>query len=207
MVTKATKRIRRSPEASKLAILEAAERRLIKDGPDGVRVQRIAADLGMTDAALHYHFGSREALVKALMRFSAKRLVADIGDALETWDVDRLDLHQLGALFRKSYAERGVARLVLSVLATRRPRGAGMLRQLVLAVHEARARRARASGRPPPPLTDTQFVITLLSGVHLLAPIAGEALLRSADAPADDADVQRYLDWVARLLGAHLSRD
>src|SRR6266852_5299720 len=139
MATQATKRIRRSPEASKLAILEAAERRLIKDGPDGVRVQRIAADLGMTDAALHYHFGNREALVKALMRFSAKRLVEDIGDALETWDVDRLDLHQLGALFRKSYAERGVARLVLSVLAGRRPRGAGMLRRLVLTVHEARA--------------------------------------------------------------------
>jgi AcrR family transcriptional regulator len=92
MVTKAIKRVRRSPEASKRAILEAAERRLIEDGPDGVRVQRIAADLGMTDAALHFHFGNREALVEALMRFSAKRLVEDIGDALETWDADRLDL-------------------------------------------------------------------------------------------------------------------
>src|SRR5258708_11872777 len=207
MVTKATKRIRRSPEASKLAILEAAERRLIRDGRDGVRVQRIAADLGMTDAALHYHFGNRQALVEALMRFSAKRLVADIGDALETWDADRLDLHQLGALFRKSYAERGVARLVVSVLAGRKPRGAGMLRRLVLAVHEARTRRAKASGRKPPLLTDTQFIITLLSGVHLLAPIAGEALLLSTDAPADKAGIQRYLDWVAMLLGTHLSRN
>jgi hypothetical protein len=141
------------------------------------------------------------------MRFSAKRLVEDITSALETWDVDRLDLHQLGALFRKSYAERGVARLVLSVLAGRRPRGAGMLRRLVLTLHEARARRARASGRTPPPLTDTQFVVTLLSGAHLLAPIAGEALLLSADAPADEAGVERYLDWVAGLLGRHLTAD
>src|SRR5260370_1498223 len=132
MVTKATKRIRRSPEASKLAILEAAERRLIKDGPDGVRVQRIAADLGMTDAALHYHFGNREALVKALMRFSAKRLVEDIGGALETWDVDRLDLHQLGALFRKRYAERGVAGPLLSVPPGPRPRAPGVPRPAVL---------------------------------------------------------------------------
>jgi AcrR family transcriptional regulator len=207
MVTKAIKRVRRSPEASKRAILEAAERRLTEDGPDGVRVQRIAADLGMTDAALHYHFGNREALVEALMRFSAKRLVQDIGDALETWDADRLDLHQLGALFRKSYAERGVARLVVSVLAGRRPRGAGMLRRLVLAVHEARARRAKASGRKPPLLTDTRFVIALLSGVHLLAPIAGEAVLLSADASANKAGVQEYLDWVAMLLGTHLSRN
>jgi AcrR family transcriptional regulator len=206
MVKKAAKRIRRSPEASKRAILEAAERRLIEDGPDGVRVQRIAADLGLTDAALHYHFGNRKALVEALMRFSAKRLVEDIGNALETWDADRLDLHQLGALFRKNYVDHGTARLVLSVLAGRRPRGAGMLRRLVLAVHEARTRRAKASGRQPPSLTDTQFVITLLSGVHLLAPIAGEALLLSADAPADKAGVQQYLDWVAILLGAHLSQ-
>jgi AcrR family transcriptional regulator len=207
MVAKAAKRIRRSPEASKLAILEAAERRLIADGPDGVRVQRIAADLGMTDAALHYHFGSRQALVDALMRFSAKRLVLDIGAALDTWDVDRLDLRQLGALFRKSYAERGIARLVLAVLAGRRPRGAGMLRRLVDAVHEARERRAKARGRKPPPLADTQFVIALLSGTHLLMPIAGEALLLSADAAADKAGVERYLDWVAGLLSAHLNDD
>jgi AcrR family transcriptional regulator len=208
MVTKVAKRIRRSPEASKLAILQAAERRLIEDGPDGLRVQRIAADLGMTDAALHYHFGSREALVEALLRFSAKRLVADIGGILEAWDVDRLDLHRLGALFRKSYAERGVARLVLWVaLAGRKPRGAGMLRQLVEAVHQAREQRAKGRGQKPPPLTDTQFVITLLSGTHLLMPIAGEALLLSADAAADKAGVQHYLDWVASLLSAHLSED
>src|SRR5260370_8722458 len=124
MVTRATKRFGRGREASKLAILEAGEGRRTKDGTGGVRVERSAAELGMTDAALLYHFGNREALVKALMRFSAKRLVEDIGGALETWDVDRLDLHQLGALFRKSYAERGVARLVLSVLASPRPRGA-----------------------------------------------------------------------------------
>src|SRR5260370_35691905 len=138
MVTKATKRIRRSPEASKLAILEAGEGRRTKDGPDGVRVQRIAADLGMTDAALHYHFGNREALVKALMRFSAKRLVEDIGGALETWDVDRLDLHQHGALFCKSYAERGVSRLVISGHAGRRHRGAVTSRLSVLHQHVAR---------------------------------------------------------------------
>ena len=68
MAKKPAVRIRRTPEASKAAILAAAERRLIREGPEGVRVQRIAADLGMTDAAVHYHFGSREALVEALLR-------------------------------------------------------------------------------------------------------------------------------------------
>ena len=63
MVKETAKRVRRSPEAARLAILEAAERRLIEGGPETVRVQHIAADLGVTDAAVHHHFGSREALI------------------------------------------------------------------------------------------------------------------------------------------------
>jgi hypothetical protein len=52
MVKGTAKRIRRTPEAARRAILRAAERRLIEDGPEGVRVQHIAADLGMTGAAI-----------------------------------------------------------------------------------------------------------------------------------------------------------
>ena len=48
-------RQRRTPQAAKFAILDAAERRLHDEGPEGVRIQRIAADLGITDAAIHYH--------------------------------------------------------------------------------------------------------------------------------------------------------
>ena len=145
------KRVRRTPDAAKLAILEAAERRLIEDGPDGVRVQHIAADLGMTGAALHYHFGSRETLIDAVRRFSAKRLLIDIDAILEAWDVDRLDLQRLSALFRKTYADRGAARLIFWLaLSGRKPRGSGLMKGLIEAVHKARQRRALAGGRTPP---------------------------------------------------------
>src|SRR3981189_1803232 len=97
MVSRTAKRIRRTPEAARRAILEAADRSLIKDGPMGVRVQHIAADLGITGAALHYHFGSREALIDSVMRFSAKRLLMDIDAILEAWEVDQLDIRRLGA--------------------------------------------------------------------------------------------------------------
>src|SRR6266481_6364598 len=110
MARRTAKRIRRTPEAAKLSNLEAAERRLIEEGPDGVRVQHIAADLGITGAALHYHFGSRETLIDAVRRFSAKRLLTDIDAILEAWDVDRLDLQRLSALFRKTYADREIGR-------------------------------------------------------------------------------------------------
>jgi AcrR family transcriptional regulator len=200
------KRVRRTPDAAKLAILEAAERRLIEDGPDSVRVQHIAADLGMTGAALHYHFGSRETLIDAVRRFSAKRLLTDIDAILEAWDVDRLDLQRLSALFRKTYADRGAARLIFWLaLSGRKPRGSGLMKGLIEAVHKARQRRARAGGRTPPPISDTRFVIALLSSVHAVMPVAGDALLLSAAAEAGGVGAERFLAWVVDLLDAHLN--
>ena len=206
MVGRTVKRIRRTPEAARQAILEVAERRLIEDGPDGVRVQHIAADLGMTGAALHYHFGSREALIDSVRRYSAKRLLTDIDAILEAWDVDRLDVRRLGALFRKTYAERGAARLIFWLaLSGRKPRGSGLMGGLIEAVHRARERRALAYGRAAPSISDTRFVVALLSSVHAVMPVAGDALLRSASAEAGKVGRERFLDWVASLLDAHLN--
>ena len=56
-------RVRRSRDEAQHAILEAAEKRLREGGPEAVRVQHVAADLGITDAAIHHHFGSRQLLV------------------------------------------------------------------------------------------------------------------------------------------------
>jgi len=207
MVSKAIKRVRRTPEAAKLAILQAAERRLIEAGPEALRVEHIAADLGMTGAALHYHFGSREALIDAVRRFSAKRLRMDIDAVLEAWDADRLDMRRLGGLFRKTHADRGAARLIFWLaLSGRRPRGSGLMGKLIEAVHQARERRARARGSAPPPISDTRFVIVLLSSVHAVMPVAGDALLRSAASQPGEAGAEQFLDWVADLLDAHLNR-
>jgi AcrR family transcriptional regulator len=206
MVSRAAKRVRRTPEAAKRAILEAAERRLIEDGPEALRVEHIAADLGMTGAALHYHFGSREALIDAVRRFSAKRLSMDIDAILAAWDADRLDMRRLGGLFRKTHADQGAARLIFWLaLSGRKPRGSGLMGKLIEAVHQARERRARASGRAPPTISDTRFVIVLLSSVHAVMPVAGDALLRSAASQPGEAGAEQFLDWVADLLDAHLN--
>jgi AcrR family transcriptional regulator len=206
MVSATAKRIRRTPEAARRAILEAAERRLIEGGPDSVRVQHIAADLGVTDAAVHHHFGSRETLIDAVRRFSARRLLTDIDAILEEWDVDQFDMHRLGELFRKTYEGRGASRLIFwMALSGRRPQGSGLMQGLIAAIHEARARRARARDRAPPPLSDTRFVIALLSSVHALMPVAGDAVLLATGEEADEAGAGRFLDWVENLLEAHLN--
>jgi hypothetical protein len=80
-----------------------------------------------------------------------------------------------------------------------------LLKGLIEAVHQTRERRAVASGRAPPPISDTRFVIALLSSIHAVIPVAGDALLLSAAAEAGEQGVERFLDWVVDLLDAHLN--
>nr|QQZ50906.1 TetR/AcrR family transcriptional regulator [Phenylobacterium glaciei] len=108
------KRVRRSAQASKLAILQAAEARLIAQGPDAVRVQPIARDLGLTDAAVHYHFGSREQLLEALLRYSGRRFLDELAAAIAAHRAEGIgfDLARAAALLADFY-DRGAARLVM----------------------------------------------------------------------------------------------
>jgi AcrR family transcriptional regulator len=201
------KRLRRTPQAAKVAILEAAERRLHDEGPEGVRIQRIAADLGITDAAIHYHFGSRETLMDALLRRIGRRLVDDIEATIEGWAPDQIDVAALGRLFQRAYADERAARLALWLsLAGWRPKGSGMFKSLVEQVHRARIQAARKAGRAAPRISDTQYAIALLSAAHMLAAMAGEAVLASVAADRTGLDQHDFLDFAVELIARHLAQ-
>jgi AcrR family transcriptional regulator len=51
-------------------ILDAAVRRIASDGIDAVRIARIAMDAGVSTAAVHYHFATREALLAEALEYS-----------------------------------------------------------------------------------------------------------------------------------------
>jgi AcrR family transcriptional regulator len=200
------KRQRRTPQAAKFAILDAAERRLHDEGPEGVRIQRIAADLGITDAAVHYHFGTHEALMDALLRRIGRRLVDDIEATIEGWAPDQIDVTALGRLFRRTYADERAARLALWLsLAGRRPKGSGMLKSLVERVHRARIEAARKAKRAAPRISDTQFAIALLSAAHMHAAMSGEALLASVAEDPAGLDQRDFLDFAVELIARHLA--
>ena len=201
------KRQRRTPQAAKLAILEAAEQRLHDEGPDGVRIQRIAADPGLTDAAIHYHFGTREALMDALLRRIGRRLVDDIETVIDSWAPDRIDVAALGRLFQRAYADERAARLAhwLS-LAGWQPKGSGMFGPLVDRVHRARVQAARKAGRVTPRLVDTQYAIALLSGTHMHAAMAEDAMLASVATDRSAPDQRGFLDFAVQLIARHLAQ-
>jgi AcrR family transcriptional regulator len=201
-----TTRQRRTPQAAKFAILEAAERRLHDEGPEGVRIQRIAADLGITDAAIHYHFGTREALMDALLRRIGRRLVDDIEATIERWAPDQIDVAALGRLFQRAYADERAARLALWLSLTGwRPKGSGMLKLLVERVHRARIQAARKAKRAAPRLSDTQYAIALLSAAHMHAAMSGEALLASVAEDPAGLGQRAFLDFAVQLIARHLA--
>src|SRR5260370_27468017 len=200
------KRLRRTQQAAKVAILGAAERRLHDEGPEGVRIQRIAADLGITDAAIHYHFGSREALMDTLLRRIGRRLVDDIEATIEGWAPDQIDVAALGRLFQRAYADERAARLALWLsLAGWRPKGSGMLKSLVERVHRARVEAARKATRAAPRISDTQYAIALLSAAHMHAAMAGEARVASGAADRSRLDPHDFLDFPVELIARHLA--
>jgi AcrR family transcriptional regulator len=62
-------RRRQSPVAKSTPerLVEAAERLFAGSGLEGVSLRGVAAAAGVNSAAVHYHFGSREALVEAVL--------------------------------------------------------------------------------------------------------------------------------------------
>lgn len=55
------------PHPTRTAIMDAAERLMAEHGLNGVSLRSILAEAGANTAALHYHFGSREHLVEAVL--------------------------------------------------------------------------------------------------------------------------------------------
>jgi AcrR family transcriptional regulator len=200
------RRRRTAPEARRV-ILEAAEKRLAEGGPEAVRVQTVASDVGITDAAVHHHFGSREGLLAALLRHCGRKLRSEVAAVLAPGAADSGGLRRAAERIAAAYAEGGAARLALWLaLSGQKTRGSGMYAPLVDAVHEARARRARERGLPPPRRETAQHAVVLLNLALVAEPLHGGAFLRSveiADEAAARARLRRFLvDALVRILEA-----
>lgn len=84
-VARTSSRQARDAEATKAAILDAAEEEFAQFGLSGAKTEAIAAKTGVTKAMIYYYFGSKEELYKAVIQRPAKDFVDAFGDlALET---------------------------------------------------------------------------------------------------------------------------
>ena len=201
------RRRRRTADEARLAILEAAQKRLAECGPEEIRLQDIAADLGISHPAILHHFGSRERLMRELSRHAFESLNADLVAALgqdgETGDVGDW-LEQVFETLR----DRGHARLLAWGTLTRRldgpeagssaaPDDPQLLLHLAKAVQARRDENAEQAGLEPPPFEETVFAVQLVAAALLGDALIGGVLRRSAGISSDAATQERFRHWLA----------
>ena len=195
-------RPRRTADEARKLILDAAERRLQTVGPAGIRLQDVADDVGVSHPTILHHFGSREALVEAVVQRALAVLQADI---LLAWEKERFEAPDAAALLRRVEAtlgDEGHARLVvwLSLEGRTAPDPSQMVSVLSAMMHE---RRVRDTGRDAP-REDTTFLVMLVTLALVAEAIVGPAVRESAGLGDDPEAKTRFHDWLARLVHRHM---
>ena len=204
-------RLRPEPGRARDAILDAAERRLREAGPGAIRLQDVAAEVGVSHPAVLHHFGSREGLVRAVVGRAIAKLQDDLARALAR----QLERGQPdgAAMFERVFEvlfDEGHARLLAWLL---------LSGEDPFASDEARAgwariaevthamRLAGTKGRRKPSFDDTRFTIVLSALALFGQAIAGRATFDVAGFDRDATVERSFREWLAALLARHLKEE
>jgi AcrR family transcriptional regulator len=182
-------------------ILEAAEKRLMQGGPEAVRIQPLARDLGLTDAAIHHHFGTRKALMTELLKFGGVQLRTALRAATGPSVEDAFDLPEFMATASQVFADRGYSRLALWLSASGlRERGSGVFDELAIGIQALQERTDPETASRPS--EKSRFLAALIALVLMAEPIFGDAARRSVSLPRDAAATRRFHSWLEQTFAA-----
>jgi AcrR family transcriptional regulator len=191
-------RKRLSPEVARRKILDRAEHYLIIGGADAVRVQVVANDLGITDAAIHYHFKNRKGLMAALIREAGRKLTAEIAEIANTISPGRDAVREVADRLTELYLQKKYARLAIWLASEgQENEGSGLFDPLVerFCTGSADAKRKR----------DVQYSLALLNTFLIGDDLVGEAFLASVSLPGDTVSRENFRDWVVDHISASLA--
>ena len=198
MKTAEVKRRRRTSGEARAEILAIAERRLAESGPEGVRLAAIADEMGVTHPAILRHFGTREDLLRDLLRHAGRRMRDALARSLPEGG-GAPDLDAFAESLERTYRDEGFARLfVWLTFSGFQPQGSGMFRPAADEIH--RARRGRK-----PDLEDTLFTLMLLNMALFADALGGTAFRRAVDLPADRDTARRFREWLVALVENRLA--
>ena len=202
-------RIRRTAEDARTAILDATERRLVVHGPNGIRLQDVAADVGVAHPTILHHFGSRERLVEAVIQRRVRGMNQEVILALlsaRAADEQSTAIALFDNLY-KTFAAGGHARVMaFCALEGRAPTlTPESLRPLAQATHAARVAR-RSSELPPASFNETEHVVHLAALALFGEAIVGAFLRGDSIGDPDESASKRFRDWLAKHLVATLER-
>ncbi len=195
------KRRRRAPEEARRLILETAQALIASTGPEGLRLQDIAAAAGISHPLILHHFGSREGLVRELTRQAVAELRDKLVVALASseYSVEQ-QLDRVFDAFRDGLAQR------LAWLATVDPGGGTegaqmIMRDLADKLHDRRL----AAAPPGTAITrdDTDALIHLVATAAFGDALFGARLHRSSGLPVTSETDRAFRHWLATLIRAH----
>jgi AcrR family transcriptional regulator len=199
------KRVRRSAEEAKNVILDAAEKRLREQGPAGIRLQDIAADVGVSHPAILHHFGSRDGLMEAVVRRALDGLRGAVLDKVRQEMGREVNIASILETVFAILAERGHARLVAwLVLEGARPRDeARHVRSMAEAAHVRMVEGGWTEGRHFE-FEDMLFTVMLVGMAALGAGVAGDVIRFSAGLENDKEAEARFRRWISARLAEYL---
>jgi AcrR family transcriptional regulator len=172
--------------------------RLRDHGPDALRLQEIAADVGVSHPTVLHHFGSREELVRAVVRRSILKLETDLielfADPRSTTDVGAT-LHHIDEVLRARGQARLVAWLALTTPTSERGAEESRLAEVTRALHAA----CVAQGVDVS-FEEVGFTVVLGTAASFGAALLGPGLFAMSGLANDEGTMSRYREWLARLL-------
>lgn len=196
-------RRRLSREDALELIFDATEKRLREHGPDAIRIQEIAEDVGMSHPTVLHHVGSREELLQEVCSRALLTLETELIEVFSSQE-GRPEiaptLHRIDEVLRG----RGQARLIAWLTLTQ-PSEEGnaksRLADVIKALHAA-----RAADAPRASFEDTAFAVLLASSAMVGASLLGPGLFAMAGLPSGEPTLKKFREWFAALMVDHAER-
>jgi AcrR family transcriptional regulator len=195
------KRVRRTADEAKRVILDAAEAQMMRVGPAGIRLQELAAEIGIAHSTILHHFTNRAGLVRALNQRTFDHLRDVVLQAFAPENTQHTDV--IGAVF-DAFGSGLAQRMAWLVQAHEVDPGqarVSLLRELADALHVARL--ADASPGAVINKADSEAVAYLVTVAAFGHAFLGERqpLFKG---PGDDD--RRFERWLAELISEHFQR-
>ena len=181
-----TKRRRLPAAEAQERILDAAERRLVEVGPEGLRLAELAEELGISHPAILHHFGSREGLVRAVVKRALTALNTELIQSFagSLADPEAMKPEALLDRIADTLSERGQARLMAwLILSGREPPELDAnlkLGKVGEAVHAFRRVREKSKRLDP---ADSAFLVELVALALLGDAVFGERMRKLEGLP------------------------
>lgn len=189
-------RVRKSAEETRGEILTAAQTLLMQAGPDALRLDDVASEVGISRQAVLHHFGSRAGLMREVVAAAWGGLFEDLqtlatearGGAPDAF-VDHLD---------EVVRARGNARLGAWLLLS----GEG----LPDAAFEGALARVPGLLSPDGDPEEARRMLLLLGAALFGDAVFGGRLRQALDLPDDEAQRQDFRRWLVSLLWGEARR-